>query len=163
MTGVQTCALPISSLRLLSAYQQFRLLVQRGGKWDFAETKEFKTEACPTLPACLRTVTLCGLCMQTSTLGNVHYGFVGTAGGILPSTLFGQASKVDQTGSDPQDAHEEIQLGIDLWNGQTARGPYMGPDLSRLCDLVRSRRDKLRKTERTAACTPCREPYGVLK
>ena len=135
---------------------EFRDHVKRGGPWDFATTITFETASCPC-SQCKKTVTLCDLCLDVSTIGNIHYGFVGRAAGIDSKMLFDEASKAAPNAQDFPHAHAEIQLGIDLWGNQDQLNSDMGPDVGRLCDLLKARRETLRITHKTRNCEPCSE------
>ena len=65
---------------------QWRKLVRAKGDWDFKTSETLRVrDACPSA-GCERTVTLCDICLSYDTLGNIHYGFVGSLVGLFGGT-----------------------------------------------------------------------------
>lgn len=92
---------------------EFKRLVEAGGPWDFKAHFHFGSD--PNNGCSGKTLTLFGMPFFYDVPGNIHYGYVGSAGGLPPWLLHLGADWAQKGGKDdPRDALA-IDIGIELW------------------------------------------------
>ncbi len=97
----------------------FANLVGDDNDWDFKKSQTFRRGSCPH--RCPETVTLCGQCYFHDVPGNIHYGYVGRAGGFQRMLLQFAAHRVQKGGIDDIRDQRAIRIGMDLWDHENRR------------------------------------------
>ncbi len=125
-------------------FNDFKDLVKAGAPWDFKASQSFRSTTCPA--SCPRTVTICNMCFDYDVPGNIHYGWVGRAGGIRRWFLHNRAAAAQKGGVDDPGDSVAIDIGINIWD--KGKG---------LCDELRSKRAQLRRGDES--CVTCSDNY----
>lgn len=134
-----------------AALWDFADLVKAGAPWDFKATQTFTSSNCPKGDSCERTVTLCGECVDYDVAGNIHYGFVGSAGGLRAWVLHRAASLVQTGLKDPPEDYAAIELGIKLWHDSNKD----------FCSVFGQYKEQLNygSKDKAKKCSRCEEEY----
>ena len=131
---------------MVQEYPAFAYLVKAGGVWDFKARQTFNRPPCPS-PTCLKTVTLCGICLTNGVAGNIHFGFVGRAGGIPRFDLRTGAAWAQSGFLFTDKPHDVvgIDIGMDMYDLRIS-----------LCGQVAAKAAQLQDPLiPTGSCSPC--------
>ena len=128
---------------------RFRDLVKKDGPWDYKNSCNFNPDNNPNYDGL--TVLLFGIPFYKDILGNINFGYAGTAGGINAQALHDGADRAQLGGKDdPRDALA-IDIGIYLYNHRKPRGDV---DVQMFERLIKKYQDKL-----NLDCTEGKVPY----
>ena len=86
------------------------------------------------------------MCFDYDVPGNIHYGWVGRAGGIRRWFLHNRAAAAQKGSVDDPGDSVAIDIGINMWD--KGKG---------LCDELRSKRGQLRRGDES--CVTCSDNY----